>query len=598
MIGSVKRAEFPFLADWVAISLRWLGLVTILFIQILQPAPESAVFVAAGCLAVWNLVVSFLALYNSRLAGHRWINVLIDTAAALVIFVLSGGLSGPMAGIGALALASAAMYYEWRGAALVTLLITLSEVGITALANSLSGPELTQPLVLLAALNVAIGLFLGLLSLVVMQELRKRYHSQVSLRQMGEKRAQKEERGRMQSFYSMIETLSATIDYHLVLESALDISFNAVGEKVENSRMAAAVLLFGEAETLEVGTARGFTPTDRQRVFPGENGILAETLKTASPQQTSNPEKDSELSQVYAFQSAHSVLCLPLIRGLEAFGVMLFAHPEADFFDPERMDVLEMISHQAVIAIQNARLFQEIEMEKNRIVESQEETRKKLARDLHDGPTQSVTSIALQVHIARKMLEIKPQEAAAELEKVEDLAQRTIQEIRHLLFTLRPLTLESDGLIPALQQMSDKMKETYDQKVVLDISPEIGNQLDLSKQTVVFYIIEEAVNNARKHAEATEILIKLKYIGADHELALLDINDNGKGFDVSDVNASYDRRGSLGMVNLRERAELINGILHIDSAPGQGTKVQVVIPLTAEAIDRLQRGLVAVKSKE
>jgi signal transduction histidine kinase len=108
----------------------------------------------------------------------------------------------------------------------------------------------------------------------------------------------------------------------------------------------------------------------------------------------------------------------------------------------------------------------------------------------------------------------------------------------------------------------------------------------MGKQGVIFYIIEEAVNNARKHANAASIAVRLGQV--EPGIALLEIADNGIGFDVQSVDKGYDKRGSLGMINLRERTELVNGLLNIDSAPGKGTRVQVYIPLTEEAADRLQ----------
>jgi signal transduction histidine kinase len=109
----------------------------------------------------------------------------------------------------------------------------------------------------------------------------------------------------------------------------------------------------------------------------------------------------------------------------------------------------------------------------------------------------------------------------------------------------------------------------------------------MGKQGVIFFLAEEAVNNARKHAKASLIDVRLRYL--DHGLIVLEIKDNGKGFDVKAVTKNYEKRGSLGMVNLDERTELINGLLHIDSAPDKGTNVQVFIPLTEEAADRLHR---------
>jgi signal transduction histidine kinase len=107
----------------------------------------------------------------------------------------------------------------------------------------------------------------------------------------------------------------------------------------------------------------------------------------------------------------------------------------------------------------------------------------------------------------------------------------------------------------------------------------------MGKQGVIFYIIEEAANNARKHANALHIWVRLRTF--EKGIALLEIEDDGLGFDVEAVNKSYDQRGSLGMINLRERTELVNGLLTIDSAPGRGTRIQVYIPLTEEAADRL-----------
>jgi signal transduction histidine kinase len=154
-----------------------------------------------------------------------------------------------------------------------------------------------------------------------------------------------------------------------------------------------------------------------------------------------------------------------------------------------------------------------------------------------------------------------------------------------MLFTLRPLVLESQGLVAALQAMAEKMKETYGQDVLVKVDESILPDLELGKQGVIFYIAEEAVNNARKHAQAPHIWVRLRSL--EKEIALLEIVDDGLGFDVDAVTRAYDKRGSLGMVNLRERAELVSGLLQIDSAPGKGTKVQVYIPLSEDAVDRI-----------
>ena len=157
-----------------------------------------------------------------------------------------------------------------------------------------------------------------------------------------------------------------------------------------------------------------------------------------------------------------------------------------------------------------------------------------------------------------------------------------------MLFTLRPLILESQGLIAALQSMAEKMKETYSQNVIVEADPKLVQELEAGKQGVIFYIAEEAVNNARKHAQAEHVWVRIKPMKG--ELALLEIADDGVGFDLKQVDANYEQRGSLGMINLQERTELVSGLLHIDSAIGRGTRVRVAIPLTEEAADRIHHG--------
>ena len=136
--------------------------------------------------------------------------------------------------------------------------------------------------------------------------------------------------------------------------------------------------------------------------------------------------------------------------------------------------------------------------------------------------------------------------------------------------------------------MAEKMRETYEQNVIIQVDPRVVEALEIGKQAVVFYIAEEAVNNARKHAEAKHIWTRLKMVQED--ICLLDIEDDGIGFDSNMVDMSYESSGSLGMVNMRERADLVNGVFRIDSAIGQGTRIQVVIPLTEEAADRIRYG--------
>jgi signal transduction histidine kinase len=323
-------------------------------------------------------------------------------------------------------------------------------------------------------------------------------------------------------------------------------------------------------------------------VMPGTKGLIGKTIDEGVSRLAKDVGQDPELGRIVALRACQTAYCIPLSSGLETYGVLLFAHSDEDYFSSERREILDIIGAQAVVAMQNARLYRDLELEKERMTEIQEEARKKLARDLHDGPTQSVAALAMRVNFARRLIDRDARAAADELFKVEELARRTTKEIRHMLFTLRPLVLESQGLVAALVSMAEKVQETFDQKVIIEADPEIVSQLEIGKQGVIFYIVDEAVNNARKHAQASHIWVRLKQ--ADLDVALVEIQDNGVGFNLESVDSNYDVRGSLGMVNMRERTELLNGVLQIESSEGKGTLIKILVPLTENAAERIRRG--------
>ena len=602
MPSRMRIAEIPSLADGFIISMRWLVLLGMLAATAMAQQLTLPAIAALLVAVVWNIFVSLLALLNHRLPGHLAINLAVDWCVTLLAFFATGGLRGPVLWAGMLTLMPSAIYYGLKGSLITAGLYYGVQMywTIALLWPSLSSQisfsrpagQILQFSIVLLILNLLIGALVGLAGSQLMRVLRRTVQGQVNTLAENERKAKQDEHARMQAFYRLLERLGATLNHQVVLDTALELSANALGETGSiPSQMVGAVLLFGEGD-IRVGAALKLFPGDLQVTFPGTRGELHTLIETGEPCLISQPSKDPELGRLAALQGCQSALALPLQRGLNSFGVVLFAHPQEDYFNPERCEVLEVISHQAVIAIQNARLYQDLQGEKERIIESQDEARKKLARDLHDGPTQSVASIAMSISIARRLLQGSQEKAEEELARAEDLARRTTQEIRHMLFTLRPLVLETDGLVAALQAMADKMRDTYQQNVLVEADPAVEDLIDKGKQTVVFYLAEEAVNNARKHARAAQITVRINFLPKDKEVALLEVLDNGIGFDTQNVTHAYEQRGSLGMINLHERTDLINGVLSIDSTSGRGTCVSVLIPLTEGAAERLQRGLV------
>jgi signal transduction histidine kinase len=591
----MRTAESPYLTDLFAVSARWLclfGLTISLGIGcglLYNTGELNIITISTLCLpALWNGYMSGLAIYNRRLPWHRHINIFLDLIFSIIIFAAAGGIGSSISWIALLPILTGAVYFEVRGAVLAAVFMSLLQAGFNILTMGVAYTLL--PAGILAGFNLLVGAAVALLNIPIIRNLRNTYQQTVSQQKEKEKKAQVLEHDRMKTLFTVIETLSSTLNYQTVLETVLAASVDALGGDKQASEMVGTVLLFGDRNELEIHAARGFSSRDSAVQIPAESGILPEVLRTGETLVVVKPGEDPELSKFASLQDRGAAVCIPLIRSMNAYGVIVFAHSNPDYFIQERIESLQMLANQAVISLQNARLYQDLTRDKERIVQSQEEANKKLARNLHDGPTQSVSAIAMRLSIARRLMEKDPAEALAELGKIEDLARRTTQEIRHMLFTLRPLVLESEGLVPALNTMADKMHDLYQQKITIDASDEVVMQLDATQQSTIFFLAEEAVNNARKHAQAAEIRVRIKLVPQDPCIATLEIIDNGIGFDVKSVMNSYDRRGSLGMINLQERTELVNGLLRLESVPGKGTRIRVFVPLNPEAADRLHQG--------
>jgi len=578
----MRKFNTPYIADWFAISLRWLALMGIVVSLGLGQTLTLHLFWPLGLLTLWNLGLTVLASLNIRISYHRFVNFGVDLIFTGIFFWMQGRLDGTVWWAGILPIITGAIYFDFWGALFaacvfsVFLYITIPATGGISFQPSL-----------LSYLATGFMLALGLLFGFSGQQLASRLRSSRSLALDAEQKIHRIENERLRAIYELTSTLSTTLSYKRVLDSALDIAYSALNPESEDyldDHLVGAVLLFKGGE-LQIGSARRFTNADLRVTFRGAEGVLKKVFDEGDPAILKNIGYDPELGRVIAIRNCTSAYCFPLRSGFNMYGALLFAHPDPDYFTPDRCDLLEIIGRQSVGAIQNARLYQDLTEEKERMIEVHEEARKKLARDLHDGPTQSVAAIAMRVNIARRLMKKDAKTAGEELAKIEELAHRTTKEIRHMLFTLRPLILESQGLGAALKAMADKMKETYGQIVVIEVDDHIAGQMEIGKQGVAFYIAEEAVNNARKHANASTIWVRFREV--ETSLILLEIADNGIGFDVEAVTESYENRSSLGMVNLRERTELINGLLHIESAPGKGTRIMAYIPLTEEAADRL-----------
>ena len=392
--------------------------------------------------------------------------------------------------------------------------------------------------------------------------------------------------------YDMVFELNSSLNYEHVIESALMLCLKAMTpDEKEQSRILNAFYLEDEIETGKFipKMAQGLMTADYRVAFDCNEGALQKLRDNNDLIVVKNPQNDPELRRLIAMHNAKSAVVFPLRYRRRFLGFLMFAHPEEEFFNNDRLAVLNIILRQSTSSLQNAMLYDQIQIEKNRLRDVHNEAQKKLARDLHDGPTQSLAAISMRVNLSRRLIERDVNAAAEELFKTENLARRTTKEMRHMLFTLRPLILESKGLEAALLALAEKTEELYNQKININVEENILDELEIGKQNVLFYIIDEGINNARKHAKADNINVNFEKSGSD--IIKLEIVDDGVGFDVEEMQNKYINRSSssLGMVNLKERTEILNGVFNIDSQINLGTTVTVLVPITEDAAERLQR---------
>ncbi len=379
--------------------------------------------------------------------------------------------------------------------------------------------------------------------------------------------------------YATTDTLSSTTNYAPVLEAMLEAGVKGLPPgRRDDSLPVGIALLFDDQDSqkpLKILASRHLDRRDADQRLAGKHGILAEALQSGEPVIFDDVMTDPELGTLSALARCRGGVCYPLQAGLDQYGVVVLAGPAPRHPSDQHLELMRAFTNQAALAFQNAKLYADLRTEHDQVINTENEMRQKLARDLHDGPTQKVAALVMQLDFINKLLDHDLAMARTEIEKARAVAQQTVKEIRTTLFTLRPLALETRGLSAALEGLCERLRSA--ENVPITIEPgNFGMELDLNIATTVFSIIDEAVGNARKHAAGTPILVQ---VSRQKNTLVALVQDQGPGFDLDKVVSSYDARSSLGLQNMRERAKLIDADLRIDSERGRGTRVTLIVPL-------------------
>jgi two-component system sensor histidine kinase DegS len=209
-----------------------------------------------------------------------------------------------------------------------------------------------------------------------------------------------------------------------------------------------------------------------------------------------------------------------------------------------------------------------------RVIRAQEEERKRVAREIHDGPAQSMANLVLRADICEKLLDVDPPLVKNELQELKQMVKDSLQDVRKIIFDLRPMLLDDLGVVPTLRKFLAEFTDKHGLAVNFAV---FGTERRLSSaaEITLFRIAQEALNNTLKHAHAQLVVMRLEFLPGSVNLS---IADNGKGFNLHDADNTMEK-DAFGLMGMRERVELLEGKIDIKTSPGKGTQIIVQIPM-------------------
>lgn len=568
-------------ADWILLGIRcFLGLGLFLLNQFAPILPAAQAGTQALLFAYLGILLLQAVFLWQGWALTAWLQVSLAVDITLIVMLLvvnasaeKPAIESPLLPLLLLPVVAASLRLGFP-ASLGLNLAALAGFALAVVWDHLQQQNQPTPL---EADPFRIGLFAGLLAvagvftgLLVDRRIAMAHDDVDHFRHEAEEAQRKKEAAnkRAQAFYEMSHTLSVTMSYRKVLDTILQQCRRLLDFSV------GVVLLSAGREDLFVAASSGLRVGDADQGVQLTGGVLSTCLSEAEPFLLENLGRDTELNQILALQRCRSGMAVPLRAGLRNYGVIVLGSINPQAYSRVEIGQLTGLAHFATIAIQNAQLYQDLREERDKIVRAEENVRKELSRDLHDGPAQALAAIAMSAEFIRRLLAEDVDGAVHELESLEQLARKTSWDVRTMLFELRPIILETQGLVSTLEQYVQRFPASEGISVHLEAG-DFDRRLDPEAETTIFTIMQEAVNNARKHADPKNVWLRVAEKG-DNLVA--SVQDDGEGFNVEAIRAAYDQKGSFGLLNMEERARLIGGQTEILSSPGKGTAVIITVP--------------------
>ncbi len=238
--------------------------------------------------------------------------------------------------------------------------------------------------------------------------------------------------------------------------------------------------------------------------------------------------------------------------------------------------LLKVLSHRLRVMTKMSTEMEALQDVNRRIIEAQDQERRRIARDIHDGPAQAYADYVMRVAILEKLMERDPGQAKSEAVELKRRIEEGLDRLRAIIHNLHVKDFRRSGLEVAIRKFVDRQASEWSFEVAIRIADELTGKLPDSLSNTAYCLVQEALNNARKHSKAKKVEIVLE--PSERDQCRLLIKDDGVGFDVAALLASYHQRESLGLTSMQERAQLAGGTMEIESKPGKGTTLRFLFP--------------------
>lgn len=279
-----------------------------------------------------------------------------------------------------------------------------------------------------------------------------------------------------------------------------------------------------------------------------------------------------------------SILAVPLLTRKEVIGVIEATNKRDGVFTNHDIELLEALASSAAIAIENARLFERIDMGQeqlrqlaNKVISAQEEERQRLSQELHDEAGQALVALKMRLTLLQMDLPAGSESIKEQLAEAITLTEDTMHRLRATAKALRPPALDAAGLNPTLEGLCREFAGWA--KLPVNYQGADIKALSDTAKISLYRFLQEALTNVAKHAQASQILVKLE---VNHNAVRLKVQDDGRGFDKDVILGMKGKPQGIGLLGMRERLELLNGWLEIETAPGRGASLIAYIPLKGD----------------